>query len=993
MEDDEGLSYLALNVLQSKSLNEAMDNCTRPSAMGSNWGVPVRTLDQLQMQAFLLHDAFLDVVVQLARLHGGKFRLSSPAEGEEPFAAWEGDEASRSKFKLGGIKSVSSCVAKLDAAYGRDVSMLLDVCRETLYFDTVADLCACLTTIAQDPLLEVVQVKSTMDDQVGEDGSASGKKGRFAAGMRFVRINVRLVGVTEARDMCVDAHVCELLLILGDIGRVQTAKMRRNFREWRRVLRSETYMWRFARFGRARPRPDARGSQLSLLHRGSTPGGSPAQSPTLSPVRRLRDPSQGASRISSLSRGNSKICSRLPTFSSFQSTSAASPLAKGKSSDVGSSDQTRTERWALPVSELERQDSQDSHKDSLSFGLHDEQLNTSGSNRVSLLVGGEERHPEVGANGDLYVSDIGDEDDMHRTKTPEIQHKHVTSWGLEVPRDVVELLEGLSRLSAVGLSDFLDRRIKLLTEELDFSGIGSLFFSQLPVTLCLQRWPWQLLLAIIGLYFTFSHVNTTTLFITKAHSDSFGPYKHYRLETMLTRSGLEGANVPGPGVSDFGTIRKGQCILQGSFPQDNVDAVARSFSAPVGSSFLVSYANATSMSGWYLKTALLNDSQALDPAYFNVWGSNESPEIGDGSCALGRVGGRWFAFGSKEEAVWCGATWSRVGTPLWRFEDNDITLKERWWSFTEIAVDLPVSRGSLETFVLYPKLSQYMGFWWTGTLFCVPLLMAAVMARARSIFRRRDNLLLAVAPQHWIVGGWSFGLVILLSASAQNFVEGVPHLGTDALLRAVPWVIPIAAIVLQGPYWVFFMGAYGIVDICIWMLLCEIYWRRPLEKPSGTGAICFVGVSLIIALRIRGLRISKQMLQDDKKRYDQLWEQLCKTEDGWACILHLQKVVCMIGLDNYDNCRQHNRMRADSLAPAIRSRYMSPEALHSSAVNPLFWSLGRIYVPGRASKHSKVSSFNQLVAAAAIANLLLQQRLCAWAQGSGGMFRAAGKSD
>ena len=45
---------------------------------------------------------------------------------------------------MGGIKAPSRGIEKADAAYGGDVSRLLDVCREAIVFENVRDLADCL---------------------------------------------------------------------------------------------------------------------------------------------------------------------------------------------------------------------------------------------------------------------------------------------------------------------------------------------------------------------------------------------------------------------------------------------------------------------------------------------------------------------------------------------------------------------------------------------------------------------------------------------------------------------------------------------------------------------------------------------------------------------------------------------------------------------------------------------------------------------------------
>ena len=52
--------------------------------------------------------------------------------------------SNKEKFCMGGIKSPSRGIEKADAAYGGDVSRLLDVCRESIIFETIEDMAACL---------------------------------------------------------------------------------------------------------------------------------------------------------------------------------------------------------------------------------------------------------------------------------------------------------------------------------------------------------------------------------------------------------------------------------------------------------------------------------------------------------------------------------------------------------------------------------------------------------------------------------------------------------------------------------------------------------------------------------------------------------------------------------------------------------------------------------------------------------------------------------
>jgi len=106
--------------------------------------------------------------------------------------------------------------------------------RETLYFDTVEQLNHCLGSLQSHPLIEIVRVKSTFHEVAHNPEYL----GSFEwAGWRYVRVNVRLAGSEEAQSLCVDTHVCELLLVLTDMGRVKTDEMRERYRQWRVIRR------------------------------------------------------------------------------------------------------------------------------------------------------------------------------------------------------------------------------------------------------------------------------------------------------------------------------------------------------------------------------------------------------------------------------------------------------------------------------------------------------------------------------------------------------------------------------------------------------------------------------------------------------------------------------------------------------------------------------------------------------------------------------------
>jgi len=118
------------------------------------------SLDQLWTQAILLRGFLLPKVLKLANDFGGIFPLKS--EGSEAELRFEKCQQQdwvpyKDKFRMGGIKCPKRGIEKVDSAYGGDVSRLLDVCRETIVFESLEQLSHCLEVNSHFflPLLEV----------------------------------------------------------------------------------------------------------------------------------------------------------------------------------------------------------------------------------------------------------------------------------------------------------------------------------------------------------------------------------------------------------------------------------------------------------------------------------------------------------------------------------------------------------------------------------------------------------------------------------------------------------------------------------------------------------------------------------------------------------------------------------------------------------------------------------------------------------------------
>ena len=84
------------------------------------------------------------------------------------------------------------------------MSRLLDLCRQSIIFDTPDCVLACLRAISQDSEVQVVRISNKMDPDYD---------GRASAGYRDVALNLQIT-TEESQRLGVDSHICELQLIL-----------------------------------------------------------------------------------------------------------------------------------------------------------------------------------------------------------------------------------------------------------------------------------------------------------------------------------------------------------------------------------------------------------------------------------------------------------------------------------------------------------------------------------------------------------------------------------------------------------------------------------------------------------------------------------------------------------------------------------------------------------------------------------------------------------
>jgi len=210
--------------LSMRRLQSAAELAT-PNAAVVDYSSPIRSLDQLYAQA-----AGMDVILRRkvkgwARRSNGSFQLDNGGRMPE-FARWADVCATleyKRRIKWGRLKNVSRSVEKLFRSYGEDVSRLVDVCRQSIVFDSVGNMITCVRAIAADPEIQVVRTKNRLDPAF--DSSRT-------AGYRDVSINVRILNKDTVR-LCLAAHVCEVLLLMKPFAELKHEEGHKRYIQFR----------------------------------------------------------------------------------------------------------------------------------------------------------------------------------------------------------------------------------------------------------------------------------------------------------------------------------------------------------------------------------------------------------------------------------------------------------------------------------------------------------------------------------------------------------------------------------------------------------------------------------------------------------------------------------------------------------------------------------------------------------------------------------------
>lgn len=188
---------------------------------------PVDSLDQLYAQAKGLEDLLRRKVQRWADFSRGCFPLTPPTDGAElQFVRWDHAKTNatlRSLIRYTPVKKPGRAIEKALRSYGGDVSRLMDICRESICFDSLRHLSLCLQIISHDKDVIIERVKNRLDPD--HDPEATG-------GYRCVAINIRL-STKETRGLGIDTHFCEVQLILTDFAKMKHNNGHKNYVEFR----------------------------------------------------------------------------------------------------------------------------------------------------------------------------------------------------------------------------------------------------------------------------------------------------------------------------------------------------------------------------------------------------------------------------------------------------------------------------------------------------------------------------------------------------------------------------------------------------------------------------------------------------------------------------------------------------------------------------------------------------------------------------------------
>lgn len=199
----------------------------------------ITSLDQLYAQASICSIVLAKMARRWAQESDGylaKVTIAKQANGRVSFSNGgaryvrpsEEDEGSYLEYAARAIKSRKRAMIKFMMCYGGDPSRLVDLARNRIAFDSIADLHKCFLSICNNPDVVIERVKNRLTPTYN-----SAKTG----GYRDLCINLRIVD-SSILEMGAETHICELQLALTCFTNLESPDSHRKFTNWRRYSSS-----------------------------------------------------------------------------------------------------------------------------------------------------------------------------------------------------------------------------------------------------------------------------------------------------------------------------------------------------------------------------------------------------------------------------------------------------------------------------------------------------------------------------------------------------------------------------------------------------------------------------------------------------------------------------------------------------------------------------------------------------------------------------------
>ena len=205
------------------------------SADSDEEALVVRCLDQLFFQAHALLPSFIRKVQEWGAASRAKFPLKrAPRDvngkrGPTPLASWEqvaNVPALYKRVEWATIQSAESATRKAMWKYDGDASLLVDLVRHVLVFESVSDQVACLKALERDSDVGILAVRNsqTVDSTAAEE-----------YGKPCVTVNLFL-DTPYTQHMGVSGHVCEIRLVLKSVWQLFDEEAQARFAAYRQRL-------------------------------------------------------------------------------------------------------------------------------------------------------------------------------------------------------------------------------------------------------------------------------------------------------------------------------------------------------------------------------------------------------------------------------------------------------------------------------------------------------------------------------------------------------------------------------------------------------------------------------------------------------------------------------------------------------------------------------------------------------------------------------------